>query len=150
MSEASLTARPELERGGPLRRGLALVGRHQIGSAIATAVDFTTMVLLVRLSGLGAPLAAVSGASVGAIINFNLGRRWIFRATTAPMAAQALRYALVSAASAGLNGLGELALSGRGHVHYVAARAIVAVAVSLAWNLPLQRRFVFGAEDANT
>jgi putative flippase GtrA len=150
MDDATLSASPDAAHGGSLRRRLALVGRHQVGSAIATAVDFTTMVLLVRLCGVGAPLAAVSGASMGAIVNFHLGRRWIFRATTAPMAAQALRYALVSATSAGLNGLGELALSGRGHLHYLAARAMVAVAVSLAWNLPMQRRFVFGAEDANT
>jgi putative flippase GtrA len=149
MAEILLTEAPRPERSVRLAR-LALVARHQLGAAIATAVDFATMTLLVQLAGTPPALAALSGASAGAIVNFHLGRRWIFRATSAPVAAQALRYALVSAGGALLNGAGELALHDGAHLDYLLARVVVSIVVSLGWNLPMQRRFVFGAEEARS
>lgn len=110
-------------------------------------VDFSVMVFLVQVAGVAAALAAVGGASVGAVVNFQLGRRWIFGATQGRVAGQALRYAMVSAASAALNGVGELILHHIVGVHYFAARCVVAVLVSLSWNLPMQRHFVFGGAE---
>jgi len=83
------------------------------------------------------------GASAGGVTNFLLGRRWIFRAHESAAGPQALRYALVSAASAGWNALGEWLVHDRLGVQYLLARALVAFVVSLAWNFPLQRHFVF-------
>ena len=62
------------------------------------------------VEALGVPPVArrpAVGATCGGVTNFQLGRRWIFRATTGTSAGQAIRYALVSAASAGWNALGE-------------------------------------------
>jgi putative flippase GtrA len=79
----------------------------------------------------------------GGVTNFLLGRRWIFRAHEHALAPQALRYASVSAASALLNAAGEQLVYGLLGVQYIVARAIVAVLVSLLWNFPMQRAFVF-------
>jgi putative flippase GtrA len=54
-----------------------------------------------------------------------------------------VRYALVSAASAGWNSFGEHLVHDLAHVRYVLARALVAFAVGLLWNFPMQRHFVF-------
>jgi putative flippase GtrA len=119
------------------------LGRHQAASLIATAVDFGVMTLSVELLGLPAVPATVVGALSGAVTNFQLGRHWVYAAGDDHPAPQAARYALVSGASAGWNALGEYGLHDRLGLHYLLARAIVAVAVSLLWNFPMHRYFVF-------
>lgn len=127
-------------RAVPLWRTL---GKHQLGSVVSTAVDFATMIGCVELLRLGAVLATAAGATCGGVTNFVLGRRWIFQARSAAALPQAARYAFVSAASAGWNALGEYLLHDLAKAEYVLARCIVATVVSLAWNFPMQRHFVF-------
>jgi putative flippase GtrA len=132
---------------GTRPRLLTLLGRHQIASLVSTAVDFGLMVLAVELLHLPAAIATLLGATCGAITNFQLGRHWIFEARHEGAGSQAVRYALVSGASAGLNALGEYAAHDVLGLQYLAARAIVAVAVSLFWNFPMHRHFVFRQEN---
>ena len=122
--------------------------RHQAGSLVATAVDYSVMIALVSLAGAAPALGTAAGAACGGAVNFLLGRRWIFRATQHRSAPQALRYAVVSLGSLLLNTVGVQVLAGPLHVHYVAVRAAVSLAVSLIWNFPMQRTFVFGAKRA--
>jgi putative flippase GtrA len=117
--------------------------RHQLGSIVASIVDFSTMIALVELLATPPTAATALGASMGGVTNFSLGRFWIFRRHRGGIAGQGLRYALVSAASAMLNAGGEHLLHDLARVQYVAARFVVAATVSLVWNFPLQRRFVF-------
>jgi putative flippase GtrA len=119
------------------------LGRHQVGAAIATAVDFGTMILLVERAGVSPVGATAIGASLGAVTNFLLGRTWIFRRQTGHWAAQAVRYAGVSAASATLNALGEHVVHDVARVQYVLARVLVSLVVGLLWNFPMHRWFVF-------
>ena len=119
------------------------LGRHQVGSAIATGVDFAAMIVLVQCAGVSAVAATAVGASLGGVTNFLLGRRWIFRRHSGHWTGQAVRYGLVSAASAGLNALGEHGLHDVARLQYVLARVIVSLAVGLLWNFPMQRWFVF-------
>jgi putative flippase GtrA len=127
-----------------VKRGVLFqLGRHQIGAIVATAIDFGTMTLLVELGHLAPAWATALGATFGGVTNFLLGRRWIFRAHEHDLGPQALRYATVSAASAGWNALGEALVNGWFGVQYIVARAIVAVLVSILWNFPMQRAFVF-------
>ena len=125
------------------RANLVQLGKHQIGSLVATAVDFGSMVAWVELAHLPAVPATALGATAGGVTNFLLGRRWIFQAHGDAAGPQAVRYALVSAASAGWNALGEWLAHDRLGVQYLLARAMVAVLVSLLWNYPMQRHFVF-------
>ncbi len=101
--------------------------------------------MAVVVSGLGQSpvLGTVCGASCGAVTNFYLGRRWIFGAEKQGKRGQLARYLLVSATSLGFNAGGEWLLAVRLGLGYVIARAAVAVAVSLLWNYPMQRHFVF-------
>jgi putative flippase GtrA len=117
--------------------------RHQAGSLIASALDFSTMIAGVRLLGLHPALATAVGAAAGATINFLLGRYWIFPSGRATAGASALRYALVSLISLGLNSAGEYVLVSVARVQYVLARLLVAIAVSVVWNFPMQRGFVY-------
>ena len=125
-----------------------MLGRHQLGAFTATAVDFLVMITAVELLRAPPALAAAMGALAGAVTNFTLGRLWIFRATSGGVLRQAQRYAMVSAASAGWNAMGEYVLHNVAHVEYVVARVLVSFAVGLLWNFPLHRRFVFRRENA--
>jgi putative flippase GtrA len=111
---------------------------------IATAVDFTVMISLVSGAGLDPAIATAISAACGGIVNFILGRRWVFRATHHKTAPQAGRYFLVSLGSLILNACGVHVLASIFHVPYVAARVAVSLVVSVTWNFPMQRTFVFG------
>jgi putative flippase GtrA len=137
----------ELALEAPRPSGLfRSLGRHQLGALFTTAVDFGAMIATVQLLHVGPVLATVVGAATGAVTNFTLARYWIFdrRDTLAGQAApQALRYAFVSASSLGWNALGVWLLAEVAGLHYILARTLVAACVSLAWNFPMHRRFVF-------
>jgi putative flippase GtrA len=132
----------------PPRPGLAATfGRHQVGAIVATAIDFATMTALVSGLGVFAPLATAIGAGLGGLSNFLLGRHWIFAAKDGHAGQQAWRYALVSGVSLGLNAGGEYILHDRLGIQYLLARVIIAAAVSVGWNFPLQRAFVYRKES---
>jgi putative flippase GtrA len=118
-------------------------GRHQVGAIVATGIDFGTMSILISGLGFFAPLATAIGAAVGGLSNFVLGRYWIFSAKDGHAGEQAWRYVLVSAVSLGLNAGGEYILHDRLGIQYLLARVIIASAVSVGWNFPIQRAFVY-------
>jgi putative flippase GtrA len=120
-----------------------LLVRHQLGAFVATVVDFAVMVALVEIAGAAPAAATAAGAATGAVVNFTLGRHWIFDAAGSAARAQALRYAFVSATSLLLQSTGEHVLVRYAGAHYVAARVALSIAVSLAWNFPMHRGFVF-------
>jgi putative flippase GtrA len=133
-------AEPRVSRLSPTLRTFA---RHQVGALVATGVDFGVMVALVEGFEVSPVAATAVGASAGALTNFTLGRTWIFGSRSGSVPGQAMRYALVSAASAAWNALGEHIVHDIAHVRYVLARALVALAVGLLWNFPMHRHFVF-------
>jgi putative flippase GtrA len=138
-----MSARSRLERAAK-RFTSGLLTRHLVAAWLATAMDFALMMLLVELAGLSAEMATFTGAGLGAITNFSLGRTWVYRAAGArPPAEQAMRYAAVSAASAGLNALGEHVVLAWAGTHYAVARIVVSATVSVFWGYPMQRYVVF-------
>jgi len=118
--------------------------RHHASSLAAAIVDFGIMVACVEALHARPVPATIAGASCGAVANFLLGRYWIYQRRDTAARGQALRYALVSAASLAWNAAGEHLLADVLHVQYVLSRVITALVVSNAWNYPLQRFFVFG------
>jgi putative flippase GtrA len=119
------------------------LARHQAGAFIAAVIDFGVMILAVQRGGWTPVEATAMGASMGALANFLLGRAWIFRMQWGGFGSQAIRYGVVSVASAIANTVGEHLVHDVLHVQYVVARAFVSIAVSLTWNFPMQRHFVF-------
>jgi putative flippase GtrA len=120
--------------------------RHQLGAVLATGCDFATMSCAISLVHVRPSLATALGAAVGATVNFLTGRRWVFSAHGDPWASQATRYLSVSTLSLLLNATGVYILAERLSVQYLLARAIVALLVSVCWNYPLHRYFVFSAK----
>jgi putative flippase GtrA len=117
--------------------------RHHISSLVGTGVDFATMIAAVELLRLSPVTGTVMGAAAGGVTNFWLGRHFTFRSRSQQVSGQFLRYGLVSAASLGLNALGEHLVITYLTSRYVLGRILVAATVNNAWNYPMQRFFVF-------
>lgn len=131
--------------------GWRLFVRHQAASIVATFVDFSTMIAWVELAGVSPHVATGLGASAGAVTNFSVNRAWTFLghgARDSAPAGQMIRYALVSGASLLLNSAGEWLLV-RAGAPYVLARVVVAIFVSVFWNYPLHKRFVFASRPVS-
>jgi putative flippase GtrA len=119
------------------------LGRHQAVAAVATVLDFAWMAFAVERLGVAPGRAAFTGAALGAVASFLLGRAWAFRARWSGAGLQAARFALVAGVSATLNGLGAHVMHDLSRVGYLTARVLVAVAVGVLWNFPMQLGFVF-------
>jgi putative flippase GtrA len=122
---------------------LVSLRRSQVASLIATAIDFSTLIFLVEVAHLWYVAATATGALLGAIVNFVLGRYWSFRAGHGSIHGQAMRYAAVSGASLALNSAGVYLLTDKLGIHYALSRVIAAAVVGLIFNFPLHRHFVF-------
>jgi putative flippase GtrA len=118
-------------------------GRSQVASLIATLVDFGALVLFTELAHVWYVASTAIGAFLGGVTNFLLGRYWSFQAHQSRVHGQALRYSLVSGGSLVLNAGGVWALTEYLRLAYPASKAVIAVLVSVGWNFPLQRHFVF-------
>lgn len=117
--------------------------RHHAAAVVATTADYSVMVAAVELLRIGPVPATAIGALAGGITSFSMNRRFTYGSAGVTVGSQAWRYALVSAASLGLNTAGEYLFHAVLGIQYLAARVITSVIVSNAWNYPLQRYFVF-------
>ncbi|HEY1269607.1 MAG TPA: GtrA family protein [Candidatus Binatia bacterium] len=120
--------------------------RSQVASLTATLVDFSSMVFLTEVAGIWYVAATASGAFIGAVVNFLLGRHWTFTAGHEAIHGQVVRYAVVSAVSLALNTAGVYLLTEYAHLHYTLSRVIIAISVGLLFNFPLHRHFVFNRQ----
>ena len=117
--------------------------RHHTTAVLSTVVDYSIMVALVELAGFRPVPATALGALGGAITNFTVNRRFTYRAAEVHVRSQLWRFALVSAASLGLNTAGEWLFHDLLGIQYFGARVIASLIVSNAWNYPMLRFFVF-------
>jgi putative flippase GtrA len=77
--------------------------------------------------------------------NLTVSRDWVFPGRRRGIAGTSARYAAVSAGSLALNTTGEALVNGALGTPYVLARILVSMTVSVVYNYPLHRRFVFSA-----
>src|SRR5437868_11867670 len=118
--------------------------RAWVASAIATAVDYGSFTILIEVVGIYTGTARALGALLGAITNFTLNKIYPFRTRDNSVLVEVPRYAAISLTSLLLNTVGTMLLGPEGlRWNPLFAAAVVGIAVSLCWNLPLHRIFVF-------
>jgi phosphatidylglycerophosphate synthase/putative flippase GtrA len=137
-----------LREGAPARapRQEELSGWFQrawIASAVATAVDYGTFTILVEVVGVYTGTSRALGALLGAITNFTLNKVYTFKTRENSVMVEVPRYAAISLTSLLLNTVGVILLTEGLRWNPLVAAAVVGIAVSLCWNLPLHRIFVF-------
>ncbi len=121
--------------------------KAQAASIIATIVDFVVTMLLVNMMKLhddvAITMAAATGTITGGIVNFLLGREWVFLATHQTRTVQAGRYFLVWTGNLLLNAGGVYLLIHFGDMKVVYAKVLVSVLIGFSYNYFLQKKYVF-------
>jgi putative flippase GtrA len=118
-----------------------------LGGAIGTATDVAVLVLLVELRAFSIPVSAFLAAAAGAVVCFLMNKHVAFRDRSKVTLAQVARFGLVAVAAALLMALAMRIVAVDLRLPYLAAKALCAVIVFLAWTYPAQRRLVFAPDS---
>jgi putative flippase GtrA len=87
--------------------------------------------------------AAVTGTVTGGVINFLMGRHWVFQADEEKAVRQIFKYLLVWTGNLLLNTGGVYLLASVAGLYYVASKVVTSLMVAFLYNYPLQKKFVF-------
>ncbi len=117
--------------------------KAQVAAFIASAADYLTTVFLVELLGFWYLAGSTTGTVIGGITNFTIGRQWVFKGGERERHIQLLRYALVWSGYLALATAGVYLLTHFGRFNYLVAKVSVSLFLAVAYNYPLQKRFVF-------
>lgn len=117
--------------------------KANMASLLASLSDFLMTVLLVQWCGMDVVMAAVAGTVTGGIINFLIGRHWVFRAGDEKAVRQVWKYALVWTGNLLLNAGGVYMLVWYAGFHYMVSKVVTSLLVAFLYNYPLQKNFVF-------
>jgi putative flippase GtrA len=117
--------------------------RSVLTSLFTTALDFGTLVGLTELVGLSYVLATWIGTVVGSLANFTINKQWAFSARSAPAIPALSRFVVVQIGASALHTGGVWLLTRFGRLPYPVSKLLVATAVYLGWNYPLNRWLVF-------
>ncbi|HQS23267.1 GtrA family protein [Sediminibacterium sp.] len=117
--------------------------KAQASSLIASATDFAVTVFLVEVIHLLAIVAAAIGTITGGVVNFLLGRNWVFKAGSSPIPKQAFRYLLVWIGSFFLNIVGMAFMINLIHANYIFSKILISLLVGFFYNYLLQGKYVF-------
>jgi len=123
--------------------------RSQLGSVLATSVDFAATFLFTELLAVWYVFSTSMGAALGAVTHFLIARYWAFQSGSSlvgyldPHSIQFFRYLLVSVTSLLLNTGLVYALTEAGGVPYGISKLLCSIGVGVAFNFPMHDRFVF-------
>ena len=113
-----------------------------VGGGIATAVDVTTLVLLVH-AGVSVAPAAFFGCAMGAVASFLWNKHVAFRDRRKVTWQQLVRFGSVAVATGLLMAAAMHVVAVKLGVPVLLAKLMCSAAVFVAWTFPAQRRLVF-------
>lgn len=117
--------------------------KANVASLSASAFDYLVTIVLVTFFNVDAFKASITGTVCGGILNFFMGRIWVFQSREALLHHQALKYLLVWTGNLLLNAGGMLLLLKVLKLHYLPAKIIVSLIVGFGYNYFMQKKFVF-------
>jgi len=117
--------------------------KANLAAIIATCGDYVFTFIMVELLHTDKVLAGISGTLAGGIINFFICRHWAFNAADGKVLRQGKRYFITWAGNLMLNAVGLYLLINDAGIDYMLAKVITSLTVALAYNYPLQKRYVF-------
>lgn len=121
--------------------------KGQLSAGVATGVHWMTVSVLI-FQQVFYVQAVIIGSAAGAITDFAIKKWWVFGTDIRRSHHEVLRYAMVSGASAMLNGGVVYALVEWLGFHKAPSVGIASVLVGVLWNYPMHRLFVFSHVDA--
>lgn len=112
-------------------------------SLIASSCDYGFTVLLKEVLKADKYFAGVAGTVLGGIINFFICRHWVFKSVEGRAFSQGKRYFITWVGNLVLNAGGYYLLLNYAGLHYIVAKLITSLTVAVAYNYPLQKKYVF-------
>ena len=117
--------------------------KAQYSSLISTTVDFSFTFIFTRLLGIWYLFSSITGTILGGIVNFLLGRNWVFKNQHTSKLVQAKRYLLIWSGSLSLNSLGLYLLTELFRWHYLLSKSVITIIVGIFFNFLFQKSYVF-------
>ncbi len=117
--------------------------KSNVAAIAASMLDYLVTFLLVQIFHSAPLVGSVAGTASGGVLNFAMGRNWVFSATAQGVKGQAIKYLLVWVGSFVLNQAGFLLLYQFMGLHYMIAKVGVSVFIGISYNYLLQKTFVF-------
>ncbi len=131
-----------IARTGAAGSELARFIQSQLSTGAATLAEWACVWVL-SARGAYYVLAAISGAVLGAALDFSIKKWWVFGTARRLAAAEAFRYAIVSGLSALWFGGAVFVVVDIMHQRMLVAVVAGSTLVGVLWNYPLHRYFVF-------
>ncbi|HTF27795.1 MAG TPA: GtrA family protein [Flavitalea sp.] len=113
-----------------------------ISSALACAAEYLVTIAAVFFTTSNVVLASLTGIIAGGIINFLLGRNWVFNVWQGNRSHQVSRYLMVWLGYLLLNATGMFLFTKYSIMHYSLSKIILSL-VLVSYNYPLQKKYVF-------
>jgi putative flippase GtrA len=117
--------------------------KANVASLAASLSDFSMTILLVQWCRTEVVKAAAAGTVTGGIVNFLIGRHWVFKAGDEKAVRQIWKYALVWTGNLLLNTGGVYVFACQAGLHYAVSKVVTSLLVAFLYNYPLQKNFVF-------
>jgi putative flippase GtrA len=117
--------------------------KANISSSIASFFDYLVTIFLVSVFRIDVVISSTTGTICGGVVNFLIGRNWVFESKQRKVQQQAFRYILVWTGNLLLNTGGMYVMTKIFKVHYVVSKPIVSLLVGFFYNYTLQKKYVF-------
>lgn len=117
--------------------------KANVAATVASACDYVFTFVMVKFAGVDKVLACIGGTVAGGIINFLICRYWAFKVADGAMIQQGKKYFLTWIGNLVLNASGVYLLIHVAGVDYMLAKVLISLTVALAYNYPLQKKYVF-------
>ena len=123
--------------------------KANISSLSASFFDYLVTILLVKFLHADPMLGVIAGTVFGGLINFLIGRYWVFQAHNGAISLQGKRYLLAWTGNLILNVFGAYILIKLFMVQYLVAKVTTSIIVATAYNYHIQKKYVFKTSEEN-
>ena len=116
--------------------------KANIASIIASLFDYVVTIIAVSFFKTPAVFGGIIGTLCGGVMNFLIGRQWVFVGGADDGYNQGARYFLVWTGNLALNAAGMYLFTKAG-TNFMIAKVATSLLVAVAYNFPLQKYYVF-------
>jgi len=117
--------------------------KANVASLSASFFDYLITIVLVSFCKVNVVAASATGVVCGGILNFTIGRNWVFESSDATVQNQAAKYGVVWLGNLFLNTAGLYVFTRFFKVQYFISKVFISLLVGYGYNYSLQKRYVF-------
>lgn len=116
--------------------------KAQMSAFIGGITDYGIMIICTELFGIHYTVSIVISGVLGAVVNFSINKYWTFEAK-APVGKQISKFIIVVFGSVFFKSGGTYLVTEFGAIDYRVSRLLIELFVSLGFNYPMQKYWVF-------